>query len=143
MGNLNGKGSGMRYLAWGQDVLSKELWQLVVPLCKIVGKVRIGIAPLQAGACTAELLLKPPQLVKLVIPVFPSLRKAYMSSNTVHKSFWQPALQQSIRNVEHRLAPLVNICRVWSKIHFQKLPSTSHDTPHYHSRRVAFVCLQA
>ena len=77
----------MRYLAWGQGVLSKELWQLVIPLCKIVGKVRIGIVPLQAGACTAELLLKSPQLVKLVIPVFCLLRKAYMSSDTLHKVF--------------------------------------------------------
>ena len=63
----------MRYLAWGQGVLSKELWQLVKPLCKIVGKIRVRITPLQAGSCTAELLLESPQLMELVIPVILSL----------------------------------------------------------------------
>ncbi len=61
--------AGVRYLSWGQGVLSTLLWQLMVPIGEVVPKFCIWILPLQIRASAAEFLLKSPQLMKVVVPV--------------------------------------------------------------------------
>ena len=66
------------------------LWQLVVPLCKVVGKVCIWISPPQVRAGAAELLLKPPQLVKVIVPVCNGLRDQKEFSLMLQQPVLQP-----------------------------------------------------
>lgn len=68
-------GSEDQYLVSVQDALSVVLWQLVVPLGKVIGKVSIGISPLQLRANAAKFSLKSPQLMEVVVPVSDCLKK--------------------------------------------------------------------
>jgi len=73
-------GSEDQYLVSVQDALSVVLWQLIVPLGKVVGKVGIGISPLQVRANAAKFSLISPQLMEVVVPVSDCLKKTSHTS---------------------------------------------------------------